>query len=436
MHAMDLSRLEQLGNNAIAQDDLLAACTAYKKLAIAKPNNENILNTTAYVLSRTNQNQEAIHYYKAALQKNPSLHTAHLGMAKAELATGNFKDGWYNFEWRLGNREAYQQAFGYLKLKPRDVKGKRVLIRAEWGLGDMVQFMRYAKLLKQEGAYVILQAFDPLIKLFSRCDFLDKIIGVSDPIPPTDAQIPLLSLPLLFNTTLKTSLRLSTSSDLATLRKSSGLKANSGVYPEQGEWDRQAIPAQIPYIFADPHLIQQWKKELTHDSNFRVGLCWHAKPIYIEDHMFTRRSIPLEAFIPLALPHISFYSLQKEFGVDETQRIASSSLKVHTFNDDFDVTHGRFMDTAAVIMNLDLVISADTSIVHVAGALGKQVWVLLPYAAEWRWLPSHPDYAQSSHTPWYPNNMRLFKQKEPGNWSTVIAEVKQALIELLKEKKA
>ncbi|MDR3550798.1 MAG: glycosyltransferase family 9 protein, partial [Candidatus Babeliales bacterium] len=275
-------------------------------------------------------------------------------------------------------------------------KGKRVLIRAEWGLGDMIQFMRYAKILKHAGATVILQAFDPLLQLFKRCDFLDGVIGQHDSIPPVDIHIPLLSLPLICGTILET------------------------------------IPADIPYIFADPILIDYWHEKLKSDENLKVGICWHSKPIYIEDHMFTRRSIALEEFIPLALEHVSFYSLQKEFGTDEIQKIASSPLAVATFDDDFDVSHGRFSDTAAVIMNMDLVITADTSIVHVAGALGKQVWVLLPYAAEWRWLPSHPKYAHSSSTPWYPN-MRLFRQTTPGDWTAVIHEVRQALIKLVKK---
>jgi len=390
--------LEKIGQAAIAHDELLLAENIYKKLTQLHPENYNTLNTMAYILSRINKNHEAITYYKAALAKNPEGANAHLGLSKALLAIGEFQEGWQEFEWRLARRQDYQKAFGYLRLQPHQLKGKRVLIRAEWGLGDMIQFMRYAQLLKKEGAIVYIQAFDPLINLFKQCDFLDGIIGTSDPIPPIDFHIPLMSLPLICNTTLKN------------------------------------IPAQIPYIFAQPALIDHWHKELKSDAQLKVGICWHAKPIYIEDHLFTRRSIPLEAFIPLALDSVDFYSLQKEFGTDEIEKIASSPLHVHTFNEDFDKTHGRFADTAAVIMNVDVVISADTSIVHVAGALGKPVWVLLPYTAEWRWFPCHPAYEHSSSTPWYPN-MRLFKQTEPGNWTTVIEEVKAELKKLVDHKK-
>lgn len=395
----DIARIEQQAQQAIAHDELTTACTLYKKILEFMPNNAQAHNNVAYALSRSGNNKEAIKHYQKTIeldgQKQPA---AHLGLAKAALATGNFTDGWHHFEWRLANRKAYQQAFGYLSLKPSDIKGKKILIRAEWGLGDMMQFMRYAQLLKQDGATVFIQAFDPLIQLLKRCPFFDHVISISDAIPKVDIQIPLLSMPLFYHTELET------------------------------------IPASIPYMFADPALITHWHKQLAaKKTKLNVGLCWHAKPIYIEDHRCTRRSIPLAAFSILAHNDISFYSLQKEHGTDELKKINSSSFNLHTFDDDFDVTHGRFADTAAVIMNMDLIISADTSIVHLAGALGKQVWVLLPYAAEWRWLPEHPDYAHASHTPWYPHNMRLFKQQEPGNWTTVLQEVKQELITLLKK---
>ncbi|MCX5922298.1 MAG: hypothetical protein NTX86_03145 [Candidatus Dependentiae bacterium] len=398
LHASDFptdpKQIEMLGLQATTADNLPLAFVYYTKLLECNHSNSSTLYNCAYLLGKLNRNQEAIPYYQKSLAQGSSTTTL-FGLSKAQLACGNFDEAWPSFECRFPDPKIYQQTFGYTALDMQNLAGKHILIRAEWGLGDMVQFIRYVQLLKNAGAYTIVQVFDALRPLLSRCDFIDQTISAGDAIPNNDVQIPLLSLPMLFKTNINT------------------------------------IPASIPYLTADPKLVASWQQKLSHDHNLKVGLCWHAKPIYLEDNLYTRRSIPLENFLSLAsLQGCSFYSLQKEFGTDEL-KIVTDVLPIHDFDPEFDTTNGRFMDTAAVIKNLDIIISADTSIVHVAGALGATVWVLLPYSAEWRWLPGHPDYAQGSTTPWYPNTMRLFKQKTPGDWHAVIKEVKEALQELL-----
>ncbi|MDR3550761.1 MAG: tetratricopeptide repeat protein, partial [Candidatus Babeliales bacterium] len=179
----DRKLLGTIAQKAIDHDDLAAASAAYAHLVSLSPDDAALLYNYAYILSRTNDNQKAVEYYKKAIEKGSTTGSPKLGLAKALLSTGDWGQGWHYFEWRLGDRKNYQRAFGYLNLKPQDVKGKRVLIRAEWGLGDMIHFMRYAKILKQAGATVILQAFDPLLQLFKRCDFLDGVIGQHDSIP-------------------------------------------------------------------------------------------------------------------------------------------------------------------------------------------------------------------------------------------------------------
>jgi len=351
------------------------------------PNNHNLLYNTALILKTANQQEQAIPLYKKAMELAPDKTKIHYSLAKAYLATGQFKLGLPLFEHRFCDSQNYRKTLGYADITPTELAGKKVLIRAEWGLGDFIHFIRYAQLLKQYGATVIVQAFPPLMQLLSRCDYIDTLISVGNAFPTHDLQIPLLSLPLLFNTTAET------------------------------------IPVNIPYINADPELVDTWQKKLSDDANFKIGICWNAKPIYLENHPHTKRSIPLEFFAPLAkLDNVSLYSLQKIHGTEQLNEI---DFAVHSF-EDLDEQNGPFMDTAALIKNLDLVICADTSIVHVAGALGAPVWVLLPYTAEWRWMKDKND------TPWYPT-MRLFRQTEPGNWEPVIAAIKKELVDQLSE---
>lgn len=383
-HLNECYQLNVLAQQAIRNDQLPQALEFYTKALTIDPSDSTVLYNCGYIYTRLNDNKNAIACYQKSLALVPDNGRAKLGLSKALLACGNFDQAWPIFEDRLANPKLMQQAFGYLHVDLARCTGKKILLRSEWGLGDMVHFVRYAKLLHDLGAYVIVQAFDPLVKLFSLCPYIDRVISIGDPIPANGIQIPMMSLPLLFKTTLDT------------------------------------IPAPIPYLFADQDLIQYWAHELERDKRYKIGICWHAKPIYLEDHINTRRSIPLAAFATLENLPISFYSLQKEYGMDELQSFAN----MQKMPADFDESHGRFMDTAALIMNLDLIISADTSIVHIAGALGKEVWVLLPYAPEWRWLPGVAGFEEKS--PWY-KNMRLFKQKKPGDWQAVISEVKSEL---------
>ncbi|MDZ4151643.1 hypothetical protein, partial [Methylicorpusculum sp.] len=338
-----------------------------------------------------NKHEQALMYYKKALSLNPSHEETRLGFSKALLACGDFNLGWWEFEYRMDYSQEFHQYLKYPNLDLKNLKGKKILLLAEWGLGDTLHFIRYAKKLKDLGATVYLQTFGPLIKLLSACPYLDSVTKQGDPLPKADIRIPLLSLPLVFKTTLET------------------------------------IPAEIPYIYAQPDLVEEWHKKICVDNTFKIGICWHAKPIFLEEHLYTRRSVPLSIFSPLTtLSGTSFYSLQKTFGTEE---LNTTTTHIHNFGTELDEAHGPFMDTAAIIKNLDLVISADTSIVHLAGSLGKPVWVLLPYSAEWRWLHERAD------SPWYPGTMRLFRQPKPGDWESVINDIVSSLKILLKQTK-
>lgn len=389
--------LDKKAQAFIALSDLENAIKTYEQYMLINPTNTTVLNNYAYLLCHANKSDAAIALYQKFLsfENVPTHDTAKLGLAKAYLACGDFAHGWQGLEYRFPNPQEYQQAFGYLKYRPEDLAGKSILIRAEWGFGDMIQFVRYASLLKKlKAKEIIVQSFDALAQIFSSCPFIDRVITQRESIPNVDCQIPCMSLPLFFNTTLET------------------------------------IPAPIPYLYADPTLVNLWHQKLSHDTKFKIGLCWRSKPLdWFENYVQTRRTIPLEVFAPLAQhTDISIYSLQRECDISHENIVDScKALGIATFDKDFDTIHGRFMDTAAVIQNLDLIITADTSIVHLAGALGKKVWVLLPYAPEWRWLPCLEGYHAATTTPWYPDNMRLFRQHEPGNWHHVIEDVIKAL---------
>ena len=374
------------------------------QLAEQQPNNPTILYNTAYTFKQLGYITDAIPFYERAIALNPENGPAHLGLAKAYLATGNFTDGWQAFEYRMANQKKYRQEYPFHNLTLEDLKGKTVLLKAEWGFGDMMQFLpRYAQVLKEAGVKkIIAHTFNPLVQLFALCPYIDQAISLKEPATGYDTQIPALSLPLLCSTTV------------------------------------DSIPADIPYLQADPNLVAYWAQELKKvDGNqkLRIGLCWQAKPgIFLENNPLTRRSIPLERFAPLAqLEHVQLYSLHPSIlssrhkGLEEhsgSALRADSNLKwLHQFGPDFDKTNGRFMDTAAVIENLDLIISVDTAIVHLAGALGAPVWVLLPSVAEWRWQ------LHQTETPWYPN-VRLFRKKKEQTWSDLIATIKELLCTL------
>ena len=184
----------------------------------------------------------------------------------------------------------------------------------------------------------------------------------------------------------------------------------------------ETIPAQMPYLFADQKLVELWHERLTNDRNLKVGVCWRGDAAH-GDHKF----MPFPYFEQLAnIPGITVYSLQKNEPTSSLKPAdKAQGTRIQQFDSDFDGTHGRFMDTVAVMKNLDLIITVDTSIAHLAGGLGVPTWVVLPFPAEWRWL-THGDT-----TPWY-KSMRLFRQKKYGNWDDVFDQIIQELSRIKK----
>jgi hypothetical protein len=257
------------------------------------------------------------------------------------------------------------------------LEGRTILLHAEQGFGDTIQFVRYAALVIQRGGDVIVGCPASLVALLASCRGINRLAEQADKLPSFDVHAPLPSLPGIFHTSLET------------------------------------IPADVPYLFADQDLVEQRRQELRGITGFKIGIAWQGNPKNPNDR---NRSISLRCFEPLArCSGVRLLSLQKEAGVDQLQDVAER----------FPVTElgsrlGDFMDTAAVMRNLDLVITCDTAIAHLAGALGVPVWVALPFVPDWRWLLDRSD------SPWYPT-MRLFRQESRGDWQGVFQRIEGAV---------
>lgn len=384
---LDITKQFELGNRSFQKHDYDNACTHYRSILRTNNNLINVHYNLAMTLRSMGRMEEAIHHYRKTLTARPMDASAHYGLAEALLSTGNFQEGWREFEWRY-QRDGDSRRFGDHLWHNQDLTGKTILVRSEYGQGDTIQFVRYLPMLKDLGARVVLEAQPSLVRLLLPSAYIDEIVTVQenfDNLPDFDYQVPIMSLPNRFNTTI------------------------------------DSVPAEVPYLAADQELIDLWRDHLSHDTNFKIGICWDTSPYYEQfKSPLSQKSILLENFIPLAHLHgVSLYSLQKMNGLDQLEMLPNE-VTIHTFGDEFDARNGRFMDTAAVIENLDLIITVDTSIAHLAGALGKPVWVVLPCVADWRWMQNR------NTTPWYPT-MRLFRQEYPGEWQPVMDNIVNAL---------
>ena len=283
---------------------------------------------------------------------------------------------------------------GYAFRQPRwdgsSLAGKTILIYAEQGLGDTLNFLRYVPLVKERDGKVILECQPPLLRLLANFPGIDHLIGRGSAYPEFDCYAPLLSLPGIFQTT-----------------------------PTN-------VPAAVPYIHADGKLVEKWRQELAKPqagpSALKVGIAWQGNPGRPDD---IHRSIPLKQFARLAeVPGVVFISLQKGAGTEQIGPLADQ-FPVLDLSDRLDEAAGPFMDTAAVMKNVDLVISADTAVPHLAGALGIPVWLALSLVPDWRWMLERED------SPWYPT-MRLSRQRRYGEWDCVFERMASELQQLAK----
>jgi len=375
----DVVVLNLLGISYQALERLVEAEGCYRKLLSLTPDNQKALNNLAVVLNAQGRLEEAVKAYRHLLELDPEYADGHWNLSVALLAMGEYAEGWREFEWRFKKSNPVKiRHFSQPLWDGSSLEGKTILLHAEQGFGDTIQFVRYLPLLVQRGARVYLECQVPALKrLLLSLDGVSGVFSVGEPLPAFDCHLALLSLPRLFNTTQET------------------------------------IPSQVPYLSADHNDTALWHSRLGGSGRFRVGLVWHAKQSQVLNR---KRSCPLSFFSPLwVVEGVEFYSLQVGMGSEQLEDFCVNH-EMH------DLTAGisEFADTAALIANLDLVITIDTAVAHLAGALGARTWVILPHVAEWRWLCNRTD------SPWY-TTMRLFRQPVAGDWPALMDMVADTL---------
>lgn len=371
-----------LNNLGVALVDLgrpEEAVMHYQRVLTAQPDQAETHSNLGIAFERQGRYGEALACYERALALKPDYADAHFNRAHALLATGNFDEGWQEYEWRFAVA-GYDRNLGRPLWCGGALDGQTILIHAEQGFGDTLQFVRYIPRVAEHGGRVVLEVPKQLVRLVRTIAGADQVIAAGDPLPEFDCHCPLLSLPRVFKTNITN------------------------------------IPAPVPYLAADAERIAAWRERLPH-AGLRIGIAWQGNPSATADWA---RSVPLRRLAPIAaLPGVRLISLQKHNGVDQLESLPPGML-VETLGPDLDAGPAAFLDTAAVMMSLDLVISCDTAIAHLAGALGRPVWLLLPHSPDWRWLAGRED------SPWYPT-ARLFRQTQPRDWSGVIVNVAEAV---------
>jgi tetratricopeptide (TPR) repeat protein len=368
-----------LGIALLGQAKHAEAEACFRRSLRLKPDLAEAHNNLGVLCEQQGKVDESIAAYQEALRLRPDAADTHKNLALGWLMRGDYARGWPEYEWRWKSPPSSARSFSQPRWDGRALQGQAVLLYAEQGLGDTIQFVRYATLIQQRGGVVLLEAPGVLQRLLARCPGIDRFIPQGAPLPDFAFQCPLLSLPAVFHTTLET------------------------------------VPAAVPYLSAEPARIETWRQELAPVNGIKIGIAWQGSPKYGGD---AHRSIRLQEFEPVATaPNVRLVSLQKGWGAEQLQAVAR--WEVVNFGERLDAD-APFLDTAAVMQHLDLVVTSDTAVAHLAGALGVPLWMAVPQAADWRWL------RQGERCAWYPT-MRIFRQRRWGDWAEVFARVAQEL---------
>jgi len=340
------------------------------------------------IMDAVGQTEDAIKKYNHALQFDPEHRDASWNRSLALLLLGDFEEGWKGYEQRIHENEwkhVYPYRYGLPRWDGSSLAGKKLFIHEEQGIGDTLQFIRYLPMAKARGGTVVFETRPHIFSLLDNFEGIDMLVERSPdgkPVVECDCYIPLLSLPGIFETALDT------------------------------------IPSNVPYLFSKPAKAKYWRDRLA-GPGFKVGIVWAGNPSHKKD---ASRSCPLKYFSTLAnIPGVSLYGLQKG--------VAAADIEISSegrFLKNVGAELKDFNDTAGLIENLDLVISVDTAVAHLAGAMGKPIWTLLPFVPDWRWMLGRED------SPWYPT-MRLFRQSNRGDWIPVLTRVENELRILTKQ---
>ena len=355
------------------QGKLEQAVQIYNKTLVIRPNYPQAYNNLANTLKEQGKLQEAVQVYHKAIEINSSYIDAHKNLGIVLLLQGDFQRGWQEYEWRLKPDDLCSGNRARTRWDGSSLSGKTILLYAEQGFGDTIQFIRYVHLLMEYDTKILVECQPELLQLFGNIGAIQKTIAVGQSLPKFDVNASLLSLPSILGT------------------------------------DLSSIPAKIPYLYVK----SQSNTDLEMPSEYKVGVVWAGNLKHPDDN---NRSVGLQQFSVLFdVVNCQFFSLQVGNRRDDIIRYSYSDEIT-----DLGVNFSDFFDTAVAISELDLVISVDTAVAHLAGALGKPVWVLLPFVPDWRWLLERED------TPWYPT-MRLFRQTNTRDWAEVLKKVRLAL---------
>lgn len=366
-----------LGNVYKTQGKFDAAVEQYQQAISLKPDYANAHLDLGLVFIEQSVQDRAIQCFKNAISINPNFVDAHLNLSLSQLLIGNFEQGWAEFEWRWQNTQMQSVKYDYkqpLWLGKEPLSGKTILLHYEQGFGDTIQFCRYAKLVAAQGATVLLLVPAPLKLLLTGLEGVSQVLAEGEPPPTFDHHCPLMSLPLALSTRIST------------------------------------IAAEGAYLGSDPGHVSKWQSKLGNKTRPRIGFVWSGSQQHKNDH---NRSIPLNDLLEIVSDQAQFVSLQKEIRPGDQPLL---NRHITHFGEDLE----NFMDTAGLIANMDLVISVDTAVAHLAGAMGKPVWVLLPFNPDWRWM------LERSDCPWYPS-AKLFRQARIGDWNSVLSLVAEEL---------
>jgi Flp pilus assembly protein TadD len=353
-----------------------AAIDAHRTALKLNPNYADAWRNLGVALNAKGLFDEAMAAFARALEIKPDFADVHFNIGVLMLLRGNFRAGWPEYEWRWKlQSQLTSQPVGAGQWDGSQLHGQNILIYAEQGIGDTLQFVRYVPLVVERGGRVSVECQRELVPLLEKRVGIERIIAAGAQRPRFERHCALLSLPLVFST------------------------------------DLGSLPAQAPYLKADPELVEKWKTKFGPAHGPRVGLTWAGRPTHKNDRC---RSIDLAQFAPLwRVKGVEFYSLQKG---QSPGQAPPAGTKWFDWTDDLH----DFAQTAALVENLDLVVTVDTAVAHLAGAMGKPVWVLLPFVPDWRWLLDRED------SPWYPA-MRLFRQSAINDWASVIQRVAERL---------
>ncbi len=376
--------LLNMGNLLTLAGDPTAAIDYYRRALERDPSRAATYTNVGNACQTLGRFAEAAELYEVALGLESELSEARWNRALLWLQQGDYVRGWPEYRWGTATGDRPRRELQCPRWVGQDVNGKRIVIYAEQGLGDTLQFVRFLPRLRRDGAYVILECQKSLRQLVRDSGLAEEIVAAGDPLPEADFFASLLDLPALFETTLET------------------------------------LPAPSRYLRPDAARSLRWQKYIGGFSELRVGLCWAGGSAYRANQ---RRSCALTHMAPLAtVQGVCYFNLQRGEAAKQALQ-PPPGLRLEALDTEWD----EFSDMAAAIANLDLVITVDTSVAHLAGALGVPTWVLLPDVADWRWLLHRDD------SPWYPA-VKLFRQVRAGDWTEVLNRVSEALARLLAER--